>query len=83
MKRHGPLFWLAARSRGFKIRLALFVLYLLMLGPVAWLGERGLLPRWVRYILAVVYFPIILIGRFGPDWLRDALNAFGRFWGSL
>jgi hypothetical protein len=57
-------------------------LYVLSVGPAAWLEDRGAMPAWAMPVVWRFYTPLIwACSRFGPTW--DALVWYAALWGAL
>jgi hypothetical protein len=56
------------------------VLYVLSLGPAAWLHSRHDLPVWTLYPTRVFYTPIFWICEYAPLPAVDAINWYISIW---
>lgn len=56
------------------------IVYVLSVGPTAWLDSRDLLPRWARDAGEHFYYPLGWVFINGPKPVRDAILWYLRFW---
>jgi hypothetical protein len=55
-------------------------LYVLSIGPFSWLATRKYLPDPAISAAALVYGPVIWIGRDGPTPLKEAIEWYVKPW---
>jgi len=61
------------------VLLGLPVLYVLSIGPVAWLANREYLSEWALEILSVVYLPLQFLAD-SSEWAEQWAQWYISFW---
>jgi len=56
------------------------VLYVLSVGPIGWLANRGWLPDEMQDAFQQFYFPLIWLYDEGPNPIHDILKWYGDLW---
>jgi hypothetical protein len=77
-KKPGWAFWATV------VVVVALVAYPLSSGPVVWLYWNKLgQPGWMKSVMGTVYAPLEWTANNGPDWLKEGISSYCRWWRSL